>query len=161
MHGTHHHRQRHAELAREAGIEEIALVENGEILEVSPDSLEVAGRVDTGRVYIEMMTPLGDEVMNERRAMGAGGVVTIVVELEGGVLQGAPSGNHAGGRQHGGCLGTCAQSLEPRTWEAQGVGALPNQRAPSGCRRSGSRVPLPDVHKKASLDRTAVIDEAP
>lgn len=90
VHGTHHHRQRHAEIARDAGVGEIALVENGQVLEVTRAALEVAGRVRAGRVYIEKMTPVGSEVIAERRAMAEGGIVTLLIALQDGRVPGAP-----------------------------------------------------------------------
>lgn len=90
VHGTHHHRQRHAEIARDAGVDQIALIENGEVLEVTGESLEAHGRVPSGRVYIERMSTLGPETLEERRAMAAGGIVTILFALEDGRVVGAP-----------------------------------------------------------------------
>lgn len=84
VHGTHHHRQRHAELAREAGIEDIALLENGDVLEVTEDTMNTSGRVDTGRIYVERTVTVSSEVMAARRRMAAGGLVTIVLSMKGG-----------------------------------------------------------------------------
>ncbi|MEM7138635.1 MAG: ribonuclease J [Myxococcota bacterium] len=83
VHGTHHHRQRHAELARDAGISEIELIGNGDVLEVTRDRLEVTDHVRVGRVYVERMVPLAPGVMEDRRAMAAGGLVTILVSTDG------------------------------------------------------------------------------
>jgi mRNA degradation ribonuclease J1/J2 len=43
-----------------------------------------------GRVYIEGMQPLTDEVIAERRAMGSGGLITVLLSLQGGRLRHIP-----------------------------------------------------------------------
>lgn len=90
VHGTHHHLRRHAELAREEGVDQIELVENGSVLEVTRDSLAVVGSVPVGRVYIERMELLGDGVMEDRRAMASGGLVTILISMRDGRLRSSP-----------------------------------------------------------------------
>ena len=90
VHGTHHHQRRHLELAREEGVEQTALVSNGRILEVTSESLRLAGRVTSGRVYIDGTRPMSEELMDERRAMGAGGCVTLRFGLRGGRLRELP-----------------------------------------------------------------------
>jgi len=90
VHGTHHHLRRHAELAREEGIAQIELIENGSVLEVTRDSLAVVGSVPIGRVYVERMEPLGEGVMEDRRTMASGGVITILISLKDGRLRSSP-----------------------------------------------------------------------
>jgi ribonuclease J len=90
VHGTHHHRSRHLELARDEGIAQTTLVENGSVLELTRDALRVNGSVPVGRVYIDGMRPLSEELMDERRAMGAGGLVSLCVSLRGGRLREYP-----------------------------------------------------------------------
>ena len=90
VHGTHHHKRRHLELAEEEGIAETALVSNGRVLEVTRDRIRLAGQVEVGRVYIDGMRSMSTELMEERRAMGAGGAVTILIALRGGRLREPP-----------------------------------------------------------------------
>ena len=90
VHGTHHHLRRHAELAREEGIAQIELVENGSVVEVTRHSLAVVGSVPVGRVFIERMEPLGDGVIEDRRAMASGGLVTILIAIKDGRLRSSP-----------------------------------------------------------------------
>ncbi|TNF64625.1 MAG: ribonuclease J [Deltaproteobacteria bacterium] len=45
VHGTHHHRRRHLELAVEEGIAQTKLIENGSVLEVTRDALRIVDRV--------------------------------------------------------------------------------------------------------------------
>ena len=90
VHGTHHHRSRHLELATEEGIAQTQLVENGNVLEVTKDTLGIVDTVPTGRVYIDGMRALSAEVIAERRAMGSAGLVTVLLSLKGGRLRELP-----------------------------------------------------------------------
>ena len=91
VHGTHHHRRRHLELAREEGIAQTQLIDNGSVLEVTRDTLRVVDSVPPGRVYIDGTQPVSAEVMEERRNMGRGGLVVIGLQLRGGRLRELPS----------------------------------------------------------------------
>ena len=90
VHGTHHHQRRHLELALEEGIGQTQLVENGSVLELTRDALRIVDTVPVGRVYIDGMQPLTEEVMSERRAMGSGGLVTVLLSLKDGRLREFP-----------------------------------------------------------------------
>ena len=90
VHGTHHHQHRHLELAKEEGIEQTALLDNGSVLEVTRDAMRTAGRVPVGRVYIDGMKSLSAALMEERRAMGSGGLVTVFLSLRGSRLREPP-----------------------------------------------------------------------
>jgi ribonuclease J len=90
VHGTHHHRLRHLELAASEGIAEAALIENGSVLEVTRQSMRVVGSAPVGRVYVEGTTPLGAQVIEERRAMAAGGLVSIFLTLRDGRIRQFP-----------------------------------------------------------------------
>ncbi len=90
VHGTHHHRSRHLELAAEEGVAQRQLIENGSVLEVTKDALRVVDTVPTGRVYIDGMRALSSEVIAERRAMGSAGLVTVLLSLKGGRLRELP-----------------------------------------------------------------------
>jgi ribonuclease J len=78
------------ELAREEGIPETQLLDNGSVLEVTRDAIRLVGRVQAGRVYIDGMKPLSAELMAERRSMGAGGLLTVLLMLQGGRLRERP-----------------------------------------------------------------------
>jgi ribonuclease J len=90
VHGTHHHQRRHVELAHEEGIEETAMVSNGRVLEVTRDAIRLGGRVTAGRIYIDGNRPVSEELMQARRAMGAGGCVTLRIELRSGRIRELP-----------------------------------------------------------------------
>jgi ribonuclease J len=90
VHGTHYHRRRHVELALEAGIEQTLLIENGSVLEVTRNALRIIDRIPVGRVYVDGKQSLSSDLIEERRVMGARGVVTILLSLRGGRLQSFP-----------------------------------------------------------------------
>jgi len=90
VHGTHHHQRRHLELAVEEGIRQTQLVENGSVLELTRDALRIVDTVPVGRVYIEAMQPLTDEIIMERRAMGSDGLITVLLSLHDGRLRHLP-----------------------------------------------------------------------
>jgi len=90
VHGTHHHQRRHLELAVEEGIQQTELVENGSVLELTRDALRIVDTVPVGRVYIDGMQALTEEVIAERRRMGSNGLVTILLSLKAGRLQHVP-----------------------------------------------------------------------
>ncbi|NNE20037.1 MAG: ribonuclease J, partial [Myxococcales bacterium] len=90
VHGTHHHRSRHLELAAEEGVPQTQLIENGSVLEVTKDALGVVDTVPTGRVYIDGMRALSSEVIDERRTMGSAGLVSVLLSLDGGRLREPP-----------------------------------------------------------------------
>jgi ribonuclease J len=90
VHGTHHHRRRHLELAAAQGIAESELIENGDVLEVTRDSMRIVGTVQVGRVYVDGTAPLGARVIEERRAMAAGGLVTVFLALRDGRIRRFP-----------------------------------------------------------------------
>ena len=90
VHGTYHHQHRHLELAIEEGVVQTGLVNNGEVLELSGDALRIVGSVPVGRVYVDGMKPMSRALMEERRAMGADGLVTVSLRLRGGRLRELP-----------------------------------------------------------------------
>jgi ribonuclease J len=86
VHGTLHHLVRHAELGRNAGIGDVMVVENGEIVAVNPNAaLERRGRTTVGEVATYAFEPLEEEVLRDRVELARSGValVSIVVDASG------------------------------------------------------------------------------
>lgn len=79
VHGTLHHLFRHAELARSVGIEDVCVIENGDVAELTKDSLAKVGRVDVGRVLASERVVVPDEVLTERRQLAQRGAVTVTL----------------------------------------------------------------------------------
>jgi ribonuclease J len=89
VHGTLHHLFRHADLARQRGIPEIAVLENGDCAEIDGDSLRKFGRVHTGRVHVFAGRPVPERVLRDRIQLAAHGVAFAVVPVDG---RGRPAG---------------------------------------------------------------------
>jgi ribonuclease J len=88
VHGTLHHLHRHAALARETGVRETAIVQNGDVLELSRDELRVVDRARTGRVHVARGTDVGDDVLDQRARLAEQGALAIsfVIDREGRLL---------------------------------------------------------------------------
>jgi ribonuclease J len=92
VHGTLHHLVRHADLARDAGVAEILVAENGESFDVTAGSVPVKGaRVPVGRIAAANGDTISDEVLRERAQLGRSGIVLVsaVVDRRG-ALVGSP-----------------------------------------------------------------------
>ncbi|MFQ5532231.1 MAG: ribonuclease J [Candidatus Methylomirabilales bacterium] len=85
IHGEYRHRYHHARLATAVGIapDHICLVENGDILEFTPDKGGVVGTVGGGRVFVDGkgVGDVGDTVLRERQHLSRDGMVIVVVSL--------------------------------------------------------------------------------
>jgi ribonuclease J len=81
IHGELRHLTQHAAIARELGIpdENIAVVENGTVLEFEDGRLKVGERIPGGYVYVDGtgVGDIGPSVMREREALAEGGVVIV------------------------------------------------------------------------------------
>lgn len=83
VHGTLHHLVRHADLARDAGVAEILVAENGETFDVTAGTVPVKGaRVPVGRVAAANGDTISDEVLRERAQLGRSGIVLVSVVLD-------------------------------------------------------------------------------
>jgi len=86
IHGTYRHLVRHAELARDAGVSDVLVAENGEVVELEhAKALGKGRRVAVGRVATYAGAELPDEVLRERAMAGRSGLVfaSIVVDRRG------------------------------------------------------------------------------
>ncbi|HSY24385.1 MAG TPA: ribonuclease J [Polyangiaceae bacterium] len=82
VHGTLHHLLRHADLAREAGVRDVCVLENGDVGELDDSGLRKAGRVRSGRVHVFGRRVVPDRVLDERTAVAARGFVHLTVVLD-------------------------------------------------------------------------------
>ncbi|MBX3271790.1 MAG: ribonuclease J [Sandaracinaceae bacterium] len=85
LHGTHLHMLEHAKIAREAGVEDVLVVGNGQVVEVGDGPLAIAGAVPIGRVHRERGRPLDERVVRDRALLASLGfaVVTALVDDRG------------------------------------------------------------------------------
>jgi len=84
IHGEYRQLHRHARLAGEGGIppERILLVENGDRLEFNREKGWVAGKIPTGRVFIDGTREEVEEILiRDRRHLSEDGIVTAVVVI--------------------------------------------------------------------------------
>jgi ribonuclease J len=96
IHGEHRHLFFHAELARATGVPEdhVFIMENGDILELTPKSAEVVGRVQAGMILVDgfAMGDFRDLVLRDRQHMATDGLVMVVVvrSAQEGMIMGEP-----------------------------------------------------------------------
>ena len=82
VHGTIHHLTRHAELAREMGVPNIAVAENGRVVEVGEDRVLLGETVGAGRVHVGGGRPVPTSVIRERAALAHEGAAFCFVLLD-------------------------------------------------------------------------------
>lgn len=82
VHGTFHHLRRHAELAREEGVPQALVVENGARVVLHDARLELEGFVETGVVHIDRGDVVDPGQLRDRELLGELGhaVVTFTVD---------------------------------------------------------------------------------
>jgi ribonuclease J len=90
VHGTLHHLSRHAALAQEAGVPEVAILENGDVGVVDEQGLRKSGRVAAGRVHVFGGRALPARVLEQRSHLASRGVVHITIPLDRSGRVGAP-----------------------------------------------------------------------
>ncbi|MEZ4340625.1 MAG: ribonuclease J [Sandaracinaceae bacterium] len=85
LHGTHMHMERHADLARECGVEDVLVIGNGQVVEIDAGPLAVSGVVPTGRVHRERGRTLDERVLHDRSLLASLGfaVVSAIVDVRG------------------------------------------------------------------------------
>ena len=85
IHGELRHLYAHAQLARQLGIaaENILIVENGVVLDLTPDSAAVIGRIPSGEVFVDGsgVGDIGPKVIAEREVLARDGFVIAVVTV--------------------------------------------------------------------------------
>jgi ribonuclease J len=86
VHGEYRHLVYHAKLATKVNIpeENIFILEDGEVMEFTPDSARRAGRVQAGRVLIDGKVPGGVDtvVLRDRMKLAHDGVVIVILAIE-------------------------------------------------------------------------------
>lgn len=84
VHGEFAFLQRHAELARELGVQNTLVAENGHILDVTPESVSISGRVRLSNFYVDAdITADADALeLQERVRLAWNGVVSVWLRVE-------------------------------------------------------------------------------
>jgi ribonuclease J len=86
VHGEYRMQYLHAELARQSGMtdEDIFILENGDVLELTADNGEVVDRVPTGMVFVDGFE-IGDAeglVLRDRQQLAGDGILIAVVTVD-------------------------------------------------------------------------------
>lgn len=85
VHGEYRHLVHHAELAESVGVarENIFVMEDGDILELSPQNGRVVNRVPSGNVYVDGMSvgDIGSIVLRDRRMLSRDGIVMVIIAI--------------------------------------------------------------------------------
>lgn len=85
FHGEYRHLSLHATLAQSVGVpkENIFVMEDGDILEVSPQSAKVNGKVSAGNVYVDGLNvgDIDDVVLRNRRMLSKDGIVVAIIAI--------------------------------------------------------------------------------
>jgi ribonuclease J len=86
VHGEYRHLHSHAQLARQVGIpsEQVFLLENGDVLEVTPTWAGVVRKVPAGRVFVDGkgVGDVGDVVLRDRQHLAQDGMVLVIIGFD-------------------------------------------------------------------------------
>lgn len=91
QHGESLHLHRHAELAREKGVEQVIVVGDGDMVRIAPGNPDVVDSVPYGRLMMEgggRLRPLDSEILaGRKRALYNGyAVLSVVVDRDGAIM---------------------------------------------------------------------------
>jgi ribonuclease J len=85
IHGEYRHLTLHAKLAESVGIpkDNIFVLEDGEILELSPWVGKITGKVTSGNVYVDGLSAggIGNVVLRDRRMLSRDGIVMVIIAI--------------------------------------------------------------------------------
>lgn len=91
VHGEYRHLKRHAELAKEMGVDKdnVKILNNGTILELSEDNAKIVGHVPSGGILVDGLGvgDVGNIVLRDRQHLSQNGLIIVVVALEKGSNQ--------------------------------------------------------------------------
>ncbi len=85
IHGEYRHMMANAKLGRLMGVarDHVLVCEDGDVLELADDGLEMAGRVPAGYLYVDgIVGDVGQGVLRDRRVLAEEGVVVVVVTVD-------------------------------------------------------------------------------
>ncbi|MEB3173605.1 MAG: ribonuclease J [Cyanobacteriota bacterium] len=83
VHGEHRMLVKHAQMARAMGIpaENMVIVDNGDIIELSADKIQVTGKAPSGIELVDQAGIVHEHILQERRQLAEDGVVTVALAL--------------------------------------------------------------------------------
>ena len=85
VHGEHRMLVTHAQMAHSMGIpkENTVVIDNGDVIELTTDSIRIAGQVPSGIELVDRAGIVHDHVMRERQQLAEDGVVTVAAAVDG------------------------------------------------------------------------------
>lgn len=83
IHGEYRHLVRHSALARQVGVgpDRVFLLENGQVLEIDRHGAFQADPVQAGRVFVDGLAGIEEELMRDRRHMASDGIVVAILSI--------------------------------------------------------------------------------
>lgn len=86
VHGEYRHLKQHAQLAANLGMPEgnIMIGENGDVIEITRDSIKKNGTVVSGQVFVDGLGvgDVGNIVLRDRKHLSQDGILTVVVTID-------------------------------------------------------------------------------
>ena len=84
VHGEHRMLIQHAKTAQSMGIpaENMVIIDNGDVVELSANSIKIAGKVPSGIQLVDSAGLLHDNVLKERQQLAEDGVVTVAAAVD-------------------------------------------------------------------------------
>ncbi|MBL9048301.1 MAG: ribonuclease J, partial [Tabrizicola sp.] len=77
VHGTFHHLNQHARLAKQLGVSDVLVIENGQTAVVDTEGVMPGSNVTVGRVHIDDGEEVPAEILRERAVMSEVGVILV------------------------------------------------------------------------------------
>ncbi|MBA7649406.1 Ribonuclease J1 [subsurface metagenome] len=85
IHGEYRHLSLHAKLAQSVGIpkDNIFVLEDGDVIELTPEVAKVTGKVASGNVYVDGLSvgDIGSVVLRNRRMLSRDGMVVVIIAV--------------------------------------------------------------------------------
>ncbi|MFC2067974.1 ribonuclease J [Chloroflexota bacterium] len=85
IHGEYRHLSLHARLAESIGIlnNNIFVLEDGDILEINSQAGKIAGKINSGNVYVDGLSvgDIGGVVLRDRRMLSRDGIVMVIIAV--------------------------------------------------------------------------------
>ncbi len=84
VHGEARHLERHAEFAKELGVEASISPRNGDLIRIAPGAIEAIDEVPAGRLYLDgkILAPQGDKGLRERKKLGWAGAAFVSIPMD-------------------------------------------------------------------------------
>lgn len=84
VHGEHRMLVKHSQTAQSMGIpaENMVIIDNGDIVELSEDSIAIGGKVPSGIQLVDNAGVVHDNILKERQQLAEDGVVTVAAAID-------------------------------------------------------------------------------